>query len=274
MTTSVQTSYSDDLAIGIAGQLADVGPHDVVSANNSNATGIVAGCLAFRSGDRLCRPILSTDEPALDDDSIIASGVASTTTAQIITSASYNGVVGALVFAAVNLVYTFNSHADWDATTMVVEGLGAFGEVTEETIEIPNGGNVVITGTVPFTQVTAVRIPIQSGTNGTLKIGTGVKLGALNARAAGVAVYNSMREPGTFAQYEAVSLLKRGRVKVLTEGVVTAGGPVYVRVIATTEQRGAFAGSPSANHARLDGATWESTTTGSAIAVLNLNLPS
>jgi hypothetical protein len=43
MATSVQTSYDAEPAIGYAGQLADVGPLDVASANNSNATGIVAG---------------------------------------------------------------------------------------------------------------------------------------------------------------------------------------------------------------------------------------
>lgn len=277
MATSAQTSYDNEPAIGYAGQLADVGPRDIASAANSSATGIAAGLVVLRSGDRLVRPILSTDEPSADNDAIIASGVASATTAQAITSGSFNGAVGAgEISPPMNLTLTLNSHADWDPSTIVVEGLGPKGEPISEAFEVANGGNAVLTGTVPFSFVTAVKIPPQTGTNGTLLVGTGVKLGPLAKLAAGITLYDPMREPGAYAQYERVSVLRRGRVLVSAEAAVTAGQPVYVRFVATGgEVRGALRGAPdSTDCALLPGARWATTTTGAGLAVVDLNLPS
>jgi hypothetical protein len=278
MATSVQTTYDDFPAIAYAGQLAHDGGqgHDVASANNSNATAITAGLVVLRSGDRLVRPILSTDEPTADPDAIIASGVASATTRQTITGASLNGVIGQLeISPPLNVTLTFNSHSDWNDTTIIVKGLGAYGEPISETFLVKEGGNEVLTGVEHFSFVTAVIVPPGTSTNGTLLVGTGVSVGPIGRLAAGIAVYDMAREPGTYAQYERLSVLKQGRVAVSAEAAVTEGMPVYVRFVATGgEVRGAMRAAPdSTDCALLPGARWATTTTGAGIAFVNLNLP-
>jgi len=276
MATSVQTSYDAEPAIGIAGQLADVGPRDVASANNSSTTGVTAGCVVLRSGARLCRPILATDEPTADTD-LVATLLPSATTKQTISGATLDGATGDDVFAPPrNVTLTLNSHADWNDSEAIVRGLGAFGEPVQEVFKIPEGGNVTITGTLAFTQVLSVDIPAATSTNGTMDVGLGVNLGPLSLRgpkAAGIAVYDAAREPGTFAQYEALGVIHRGRVKVAAEAAVTAGDPVYVRVVATGDEvRGALRAAPdSTDCVLLAGARWDSTTTGAGIAVVDLH---
>lgn len=277
MATSVQTSYSDDPAIGYAGQLTGNGPRDVGSAANSNATAIAPGLVVLRAGDRLVRPILSTDEPVLDDDAIIASGVASATTRQVISGASLNGVIGAAEISPPrNVTLKFNSHGDWNDTTLVVQGLDVDGNPIEETFLVKEGGNETLAGVEHFAFVTAVVVPPGTSTNGTLLVGVGTSLGPLSRLAAGLSVYDPMREPGAYAQYERLSVLKRGRAFVSAEAAVTEGQPVYVRFVATGgEVRGALRGAPDASDcALLPGARWASTTTGAGLAVINLNLPS
>ena len=276
MTTSVQTSYDNEPGIGYAGQLADDGDVDVASMANSSATGIVAGTVVLRSGDRLCRPILTTDTPVLDTDSI-ATAIATATTPVIATGATLDGVIGVTeISPPTNIVLTLNSHADWDPSTILVRGLDWKGAPCEEAFEVPNGGNVTLTGNTCFSFVTEVYIPAQTGTNGTLDVGTGVKIGPIGKLVAGIALYNSMREPGTFARYEGLSVIRKGRVKVSAEGAVTSGGPVYVRfVVAGNEVYGAMLAAPdSTDCGLLPGARWASTTTGAGIAVVDLNLPS
>ena len=116
-----------------------------------------------------------------DADAIVASGVASAAAPQTITSASFNGVIGAgRKSPPRNLTFTFNSHADWDATTLVVTGRRN-GRIITENIAIPNGGNATVVGTKVFDMdaaslaLTTFLIPTQSGVNGTLQVGVGVK---------------------------------------------------------------------------------------------------
>lgn len=270
---SVQTTY-DVAAAAVAGQLADDGAIDAVSACNSSSTGITAGLAVMRSGDRLVRPILASDEPTADPDAIIASGVASASTRQTITGASLNGIIGAAEISPPrNVTLTFGNHADWNENmVVVVKGLDALGRPTEEVFPTIEAGNEVLTGKVHFSFVTAVIISAGTSTNGTLLVGVGASVGPLNRLVRGVALYNSMREPGTFAQYEDLDVLAEGRVWVTAEETVTQGGPVYVRIVAGGgESRGAFRTTPDANDcALLLGARWGSSRTGSGLAVLEL----
>jgi hypothetical protein len=275
MATSVQTSYDNEPGIGYAGQLADVGPKDVASANNSSATGIVAGLLVLKSGDRLVRPILSTDELAADDDAISTAN-ASATTRQTLTGASLDGVIGAgAISPPRNVTLKFNSHADWNDTVAVVQGLDANGEPIEETFIVKEGGNETLVGVKIFSKVTAVIVPAATSTNGVLDVGVGVAMGPINGLAAGIALYDLAREPGTYAQYEKLSVLKQGRVKVSAEAAVNDGDPVYVRFVATGgEVRGALRATPdSTDCALLLGARWRSTRADAGIAVVEVNLP-
>jgi hypothetical protein len=168
------------------------------------------------------------------------------------------------------------AHADWNDTDAIVKGLDAYGRPQQEVFKIPEGGNVTLTGALHFSQVTSVELPPGTSTNGTVDVGLGVSIGPLNGKALGVSIYNPAREPGTFAQYEGLSAMRKGRIKVASETAVVEQGPVYVRVVAAgAEVRGAFRGSADANDcALLDGARWVSTTSGAGIAELEINLPS
>lgn len=107
-----------------------------------------------------------------DVDAIIATGGASTAGTQNLTGTSLNGVIGTRAMAPARaLSFTFNSHADWDATNITVTGTDGKGTVITETFAIPNGGNATVNGSKLFRTVTAVAIPAQSGTGGTFTMG-------------------------------------------------------------------------------------------------------
>jgi hypothetical protein len=102
-----------------------------------------------------------------------------------------------------------------------------------------------------------------------------VKIGPCDRKVYGVALYDAAKIPGTYAQYDDVSILRQGRVYVTAEGTVVKGDPVYVRfVVGGSEVYGGFSNAPdSTDCARLHGARWGSSRTGAGIAVLELNLP-
>lgn len=276
MATSVQTSYASDPGIGFTGQLADEGPRHVVTKANSSATTLAAGLVALRSADTTCRPILSTDEPAAAATAILATGIASATTRQTVTGASLNGAVGVLeISPPKNITVTFGNHSDWNDTTMVIQGLDAYGRAIQETLAIKEGGNETLSGVMHFAFVTAVIIPAQTSTNGTITVGTGTSIGPIHKLVAGISMYDATREPEAFQQYEDVSLVRKGRVVVDAEAAVTEGMPVYVRFVATgNEVRGTMRGAPDANDcALLPGARWVTSTSGAAKAVVEIDLP-
>jgi hypothetical protein len=111
---------------------------------------------------------------AVDVDAIKTDGV-STAGIQTLAPAAFNGVIGDDVISPPrNLTFTFNAHADWDATNIVVTGLDENGRTITETFAVPNGGGATVTGTRLFSQVLAVSIPAQAGVGGTYTIGVGV----------------------------------------------------------------------------------------------------
>jgi len=108
-----------------------------------------------------------------DPDAIIATA-ASAVTAQTLSGASLDGVIGGGTIApARNLTMTLNAHADWDASTAVVTGLDEDGRAQSEAFPIPNGGGVTLVGTRFWSHVDNQLIPAQTGTNGTLTLGVG-----------------------------------------------------------------------------------------------------
>lgn len=276
MATSVQTSYAADPGIGYAGQLADCGPHHIITKANNNATTLAAGLIALRSGDSTCRPILSSDEPVADPDAIIASGVATATTRQVISGASLNGAIGAAVISPPkNVTLTFNSSGDWNDTTLVVQGKDYAGNPIEETFLVKEGGNEVVTGVKHFAYVTAVIVPPGTSTGGTLLVGTGASIGPINAMVAGLSIYDATREPEAYQQYEDAPLGRKGRFVVDAEAAVTENDPVFVRFVATgNEVRGALRGSSDSNDCGLLlGARWTTSVTAAGKAVVEIDLP-
>lgn len=68
------------------------------------------------------------------------------------------------------LSFVFSSSADWDATTIVVRGKDANGELISSDILIANGGGTTVTTDKFFTEFSFV-IPAQSGAGGTCAVG-------------------------------------------------------------------------------------------------------
>jgi len=117
-----------------------------------------------------------------DVDAIIATGGASTNGTQNLTGTSLNGVIGTRTMAPARaLTFTFSSHADWDATTIVVTGTDGKGTVITESFNVPNGGNATVSGSKLFRTVTAVAIPAQSGSGGTFTMGVRARFTATGA---------------------------------------------------------------------------------------------
>lgn len=268
----VQTTVVAVPQTAVAGQI-DTSYEPLSVPSRVAAAALTAGLLAcFTSGASTVRH-LAPD--AADVDAIIATG-GSTGGVQSLSGGSLDGATGGAVMRqARNLTFTFSNHADWDATTITVVGKGVDGEYLTETFAVPNGGNATVTGNALFTQVDSVSIPAQSGTGGTFTMGTGSKLGPIDACAAGVVPFETSRSSASFASGEVAPVVRTGRVWVTAEEAVAEGHPVFVRMVAGGgESVGAFRDTPdSTDCALLRNARWASTTTGSGLALLELNLP-
>lgn len=274
-----QTSIATSMTNAIEGGAAYNGPVDIETGAAQEA--IEPGKLVVRYGTDADQVHVIPAPNGADNDAIVAAGgIGSTASAQALGTAALTGAVGAgEIFPPTNLTYTFNSHTDWDATEMVVTGIGPLGTVVQEYIAIPNGGNQVITGKVHFKFVTNIDIPAQSGTNGTLIVGTGTNYGPVAlGKVRGVAVRKTGAQSSSYAAEDAVSIMQRGKIYVVAEASVTKGAQAYVRIVATgDEERGAFrasadgsAGSPDA--VPLLGATFAASASTGALVALDLNL--
>lgn len=100
----------------------------------------------------------------------IATG-GSTAGTQTLTGTSLNGTIGAEnMDPPRRLAFTFNSHADWDSTTITVTGKDEDGVTFSEGFAVPNGGGDTVNGAYRFKSVTSISIPAQTGTNGTFTL--------------------------------------------------------------------------------------------------------
>ena len=70
-----------------------------------------------------------------------------------------------------SLSIVISSHANWDATTMIVTGLDAQGNTITENFSIPDTGNTTLVSDKFFQVVTRIQVPVQSGTSGTMTVG-------------------------------------------------------------------------------------------------------
>lgn len=268
---SVQTTYPTTRSLGYAGALADSGPSDVKSV--IAAVAIAAGLVVIK-GATPAKGYLPTTPDVADVDAIIATG-ASAATAQTVSGAGLDGAVGAgNMTPPRNVVLVLNSHADWDATVATVTGVDADGNVQQEDLLIPNGGNVTVTGVKLFAKITSLYIPAQTGATGTFTLGTGSALGPLNgASVHGVALYDATREPEAYPAGYPVPCVRRGRVFVTSETSYSDGDPVFVRFIATGDEvAGQVRNAADSNDCvLLQGARfWRSGSAG--VAAINLNL--
>lgn len=259
-----QTSYSDDRPLGIEGQLHTAAIDGRVSLPADSA--VAFGLLVSAVDVGQCQVIPAP--PAADPDAIIDAGDAEVSAASIqrIVAAAMTGTVGGgALFGeyARNLTITLNNHADWDQSTGVVTGLDRDGNVLTEPFDIPNSGNIVVLMHSHFMQVDELLIPIQTGVNGTILMGTGVEYGS-PLKAIGVAIADTAIEGpvvgGSATGYPAlgmVSILTRGLIWVTTYDAVVEGQLAYVRYLVadSAELVGSWGGTPDGTFAAPEGAT-------------------
>ncbi len=154
---------------GVAGEVDDL------------RSDIEAAFLSQEQNGGLLRTDEFTDPAAADVDAIKLS-ISSETTAQQYLAADLDGVVGAgEMVPPRNITITSTVSADIDAVGVVITGLvrdetGTLVDQTE-TITLTDGGGVTDAGSKPFSQVTQIDVPAQSGTGGALEFGFGDIIG-------------------------------------------------------------------------------------------------
>lgn len=251
MTSPVQTTgYKSPPTKAYPGQLAD-GPHDIGSVCCDESAGIPPGLLVVRtSGGDLAAGLPAY--PTLDADGIYTSHAASSSGAQNLTAADWDGVLAGTKFAVPQrLTVTLNNHANWDATTGSITFLDQDGVPVTESLAIPDGGNVTLT-TTAFASAppSAVSIPQQAGTAATYQIGVNAQTTLDGGHVLGVSVreHKGLVVPGfndneVWEEGVEFGALRDGKVYVQMESAFRAGDHPWVRLTAgVDEQKGAFRG--------------------------------
>jgi hypothetical protein len=143
---------------------------------------VEAAFTSLENGGGLMKTDEFVDPPAADVDAFVTS-VASAATEQTYSGASLDGAIGvAEISPPRNVVITTTVNADIDAVGVVVTGTVTGPDGTQqaqtETITLTDGGNAAgDAGAKPFSFITSIVIPAQSGPGGSVQIGTGVVLG-------------------------------------------------------------------------------------------------
>jgi hypothetical protein len=270
-----QTSYSRNLTMAREGQLM-IERSMCKLTNKIASAALKFGLILQRDGEKSIKPIAAL--PAADDDSIVATPIASAATAQVITPASFDGVIGeAEIVPAQRLMFTLNNHGDWDDTVMKVVYKDAGDREIVEDVVIPNGGNTILYTAGVASKLIRIELPAQTGTNGTMDIGTDPTYYELSRNSfPGPAVYDPAKESYAatteVAQYQDVAVLERGEFAAVVEAAVTAGDPVYVRMVESgTDMRGQVRGTFAANFTLLPGARFKTTqATVNGLAIVEL----
>jgi len=246
----MQTSYSLNPDVAKAGMIADSRILKHIRSRICEGT-VIAGYGVFRApttGDSFSNyggdpgSVYQNPSPAAaaSVNAILATGGVSTAGTQAISGTSLNGAVGsAKMYPPRLFTVTFNSHADWDATNLVVTG-ELDGVTVTDTLAIPNNGNATVTGVQYFDKITSWTIPAQSGTNGTYTAGVAILDASVTlADFSGFAVFDPALVPNTIpsqdqtAEYhdkDIASIMFKGAIWCVCENAFTQGGDVYVRV--------------------------------------------
>jgi hypothetical protein len=271
-----QTTYSQDASAYLAGMRAS-GANSQIDAFVCEGTPVV-GLLVQRGTDpeRQVKPLA---ELALDVDSIVdaSPGIASASTAQTITAASADGVIGGgRIVPAQQLTATLSSHTDWDATESVFTYEDVNGKVVTESVLIPNGGAATIKTKGAASRFISWYIPAQTSTGGTATIGTDPVNPELSlADFPGIAMLETGRHPydssNQFTDKDPINVGRIGDFAVVVEDTVVAGDHVYVRTTASgADVRGQFGGERSTSFGLLIGARYVKGASTDGIAVVRL----
>jgi len=279
-----QTSVTSAPARASAGQLADSGPNDIISARVDAAAGIAPGLCVLRTTSGDATAGFPTDISA--DVDAIKTNIGSTAGVQSFTVADFNGAIGDdRIFPPAKVTLVLSSHADWDATNATLTGLDENGLPVSETIAIPNGGNATVTSSNYYSFVTALSIPAQSGTGGTATVGVSASRTLGGGDVLGVSVLDSSKtlesslSSSNNEVYEndtVMPVLRKGRICVVVETAFSAGACPLVRFVAAgAEQLGGFRTGTTDSGDAIEWRAARFVNSGSAagIGVLDVNLP-
>lgn len=275
---AVQTSYSKNPAVGQEGQLADTHQvQDIISRQVNNAA-LHPGRAMLRgssdddeSGRLIMAPVSSPD---VDAWMTTTSSPSSETTYS--GSSDLDGTLGDAEHAYgwyVDLIV--DSHADWDDTNATLKYKRASdGQIIEETLDIPDGGNTTLTSTYRACKVVSLTIPAQSGTSGSFTLGISGTARLNRSWIQGLPVLRTMRESPEYAVDEEAPVLRRGRMYVESEVAVSEGDRVWVRHTAPgAETIGHYRNDSDSDNAVPFPARFAEDTTGSGLAKIELDVP-
>lgn len=286
----MQTSYSNNPALGRAGLVADSRFFAHVASRIAEGR-VKAGYGVLRvpgygspGGVRTADPGQVYQNPsiaiAVDADGIVTS-IASSASIMVLDQGDVNGVLSyGDFFPARKLTLTLSSHADFDATTAVIRYINQDGATVSENMSIPNAGNATLTTTGYAREFIDLTIPAQSGTGGALTVGVAVLDTLTIADFVGVAVYDSAKVSAdttslSAAEYEhqdSVPVMRKGAIWVLTEDTCVEGGDVYVRIASgASDQLGAFrSDADTAAAVQIVGAVWGRDSTAGTLNILEM----
>lgn len=247
----MQTSYALDPAIGREGQLAD--SRDFAMNISKLAVGAIkAGkgvfkALGFGSAGPANRDpgsVIQNPSPplAVNTTALLATGGVSSASIQVYSGAAFNGAFGQQdLQPARQATVIFSNNANWSATNASLVYVNERGLTVTEVIAIPASGNVTRTTTGLVKRLVSLTIPVQGGAAGTFTIGTVVVTDPVLADFEGLAIYDAACATVIFpnqngvAEYrdqDTVSVMRKGAMYVISEELVVAGDPVFVRVVA------------------------------------------
>lgn len=257
----MQTSVNDYMAVGLPGQIADIGNADIETfVNGSMQLDLITVTAAN------LETTVTIDGTAYT----VNSGAATKTTAEL----------AALLVAAINAAGAGVTCTDVeDGTFYIRADVHGTGFTAAGTTNCSVGHKVLNEETIPF-GVAVVRdtwsglqksahLPSLTGEITTITTFLGV---AVHSHANEQAILNA-NNPG-YAANSAMSVIRRGKVWVQVEDAVTAGSIPYVRFSADTsagEQLGAFRSDADTSDAvALPHSLFETAAAAGGIALLNL----
>lgn len=249
----MQTSYDLYASVGMAGQLADTGFHNVMSYNAETAIPLGRGLAKGASESTVRLPSRNVATLLFDADFVASNLI----------NGTFNGV-------AMSQVTYASSHA---ATFAAV--IAAIAAVTNIDAVAGTGRAIIITTTdgSPLTvaSVAVTAGSTQAGSTTTYStsdmiLGVSMQQHTLRQDSSGVVQY---------AQYDTVSTLSQGRIYVPVEETVVAGDPVYVRtMVDSTKPRGSFRNdADSGNAVLVANARYTQGAATNGLAVVEFNLP-
>lgn len=280
----MQTSYTQDPAIGIAGDWATSDPNR--KGESCVAEGVIpVGIVVVRGTNKTRQVKQPAALAAADPDAFLATGFATAAAVVAKGSADMDGALGAAatrIWPPRNYTATLSSHADFNVGELKLVGLGPDGvTLQEETLQVPDAGNTTLAGKLHFTSPPrAAVLSTMGGTGGAITLGFGTDIGPIDGREVrGVAMRDAGKVSLTdHADKSGVTVARKGTVHVACETVATAGDPVFVRLVATgNEVLGAVrkdadgsAGAPDA--VPLVGARFDKTIAAAGIVPIVLDL--